>query len=103
MARRGGESTTPLANGGVPPSTIAAQIVNNHSNANAQKEPGTKAVFGQLLNEYLSDPSTDEPDSQLNAQLIYVVTEAGLDVLLQENPFAQNLLIPQATRSKSVV
>ena len=103
MARRGGESTTPLANGGVPPSTIAAQIVNNHSNANAQKEPGTKAVFGQLLNEYLGDPSTDEPDSQLNAQLIYVVTEAGLDVLLQENPFAQNLLIPQATDSISVI
>ncbi|OCK82203.1 hypothetical protein K432DRAFT_473031 [Lepidopterella palustris CBS 459.81] len=108
MARRGGESvqrlmTVAVANDSVPPSTIAAQIVNNHSNVNAQQEPRTKAVFGQLLQEYLSDPSNDEPNSQLNAQLISVVTEAGLDALLYENPFAPDLLIPQAIASIAVI
>jgi serine/threonine-protein kinase ATR len=108
MARRNGNSTQRPAsdaftNGGIPPSTIAAQIVNNHSNVDAQQEPATKAVFGQLLQEYLHDPSTDEPSSQLNAQLIHVVAEAGLDVLLHENPFALDLLVPQAIDSISVI
>ncbi|KAF2178853.1 hypothetical protein K469DRAFT_598368 [Zopfia rhizophila CBS 207.26] len=108
MARKGGSSTqrqapTPGGNGGPPPSTIAAQIVNNASNVHAQQEPGSKVAFGQLLQEYLNDPSTDEPNSQLNAQLITVIAEAGLDALLQDNPFAADVLIPQAMDSISAI
>ncbi|KAF2813925.1 protein kinase rad3 [Mytilinidion resinicola] len=113
MARRAGDSTQRPANlaltngsvpnGAPPPSTIAAQIVHNHSNINAQQEPTTKAVFGQLLQEYLIDPSNDEPNSQLNAELITVVAEAGLDVLVRENLFAPDLLVPQAIDSISVI
>ncbi|KAF2206005.1 hypothetical protein GQ43DRAFT_427658 [Delitschia confertaspora ATCC 74209] len=103
MMRRGGSTQRPMReqsqNGGAPPSTIAAQIVNNA----AQHEPEKKVVFGQLLQEYLNDPSTDEPSSQLNAQLISVVAEAGLDSLLQDNPFALDLLIPQALDSLAVI
>ncbi|KAF2473193.1 uncharacterized protein BDR25DRAFT_257421, partial [Lindgomyces ingoldianus] len=108
MARKGGSSTqrlasVPLANGNPPPSTIAAQIVNNASNVNAQQEPGSKVAFGQLLQEYLNDPSTDEPNSQLNTQLITVIAEAGLDALLQDNPFALKLLLPQASDSIAAI
>ncbi|KAF1999599.1 hypothetical protein P154DRAFT_467308, partial [Amniculicola lignicola CBS 123094] len=108
MARKGGNATQRLAqlsvmNGHPPPSTIAAQIVNNASNINAQQEPGSKAAFGQLLQEYLQDTTTDEPNSQLNAQLISVIAEAGLDALLQDNPFASDLLIPQARDSIAAI
>ncbi|ORX98750.1 hypothetical protein BCR34DRAFT_142938 [Clohesyomyces aquaticus] len=108
MARKRGNSTQRLAavsaaNGIPPPSTIAAQIVNNASNANAQQESGSKVAFGQLLQEYLNDPSTDEPNSQLNAQLISVIAEAGLDALLQDNPFAVDLLVQQAVDSIAAI
>ncbi|KAF2267881.1 hypothetical protein CC78DRAFT_565700 [Lojkania enalia] len=105
MARKGGGSTQrvvplPATNGNnPPPSTIAAQIVNNASNLNAQHQVGSKVAFTDLLREFLNDPSTDEPNPQLNAQLISVIAEAGLDALLQDNPFAPGLLVPQAIDS----
>ncbi|KAF2791318.1 hypothetical protein K505DRAFT_376871 [Melanomma pulvis-pyrius CBS 109.77] len=108
MARKGGNSTQrmappPIANGNPPPSTIAAQIVNNASNINAQQQPGSKVAFAQLLKEFLNDPSTDEPSSQLNAQLISVIAEAGLDALLRDDPFAQGQLIEQGIDSIAAI
>ena len=107
MARKRGVSNqrlqVPAANGNPPPSTIAAQIVNNASNINGPEEPATKVAFSQLLQEYLNDPSTDESNSQLNAQLVAVVAEAGLDPLLQHNPFSQDLPILQAIDSIAAI
>ncbi|KAF2019578.1 hypothetical protein BU24DRAFT_419179 [Aaosphaeria arxii CBS 175.79] len=117
MARRSGTSTRSLvpppppaapnasANNGVPPpSTIAAQIVDTAANANDQREPESKRKFEQLLDDYLNDPITraDDPDSLL-IKLIYLVTQAGLDVLLDDNPFGVDLLLPPALKSIAAI
>ncbi|KAF2115782.1 hypothetical protein BDV96DRAFT_599348 [Lophiotrema nucula] len=96
MARKGGNSKQRLAppapNGhNPPPSTIAAQIVNNASNVKAQQQGDLKVAFPDLLKEYLkylNESSRDESDPQLNAQVIAVIAEAGLGPLLHDNPFA---------------
>ncbi|KAF2733102.1 hypothetical protein EJ04DRAFT_295336 [Polyplosphaeria fusca] len=109
MARKGGGSiqrqpVASIANGNQPPpSTIAAQIVSNAANAKGPQQTGAKVVFSDLLKEFLDDPSTDEPNSQLNAQLISVVADAGLDALLQDNLFALDLLLSQAKDSIDVI
>ncbi|KAH7552423.1 hypothetical protein BM1_08374 [Bipolaris maydis] len=98
MARKGGGSTQRMApppltsghsNGIPPPSTIAAQIVHNASNVNAQRDEATKVTFGELVKEFLQHPNTDEPDPQLVA-LICVIAEAGLEGLFKDDPFAQD-------------
>lgn len=91
------------ANGVPPPSTIAAQIVQHRSDGSARREPENRALFGKLLQEYLKDPAAEESDAQINARLIHVIAEAGLDVFLKENPFAHDLLVPQAKDSIAVI
>ncbi|GME37014.1 Phosphatidylinositol 3-/4-kinase catalytic [Neofusicoccum parvum] len=110
MARRAGESAqrgpaagVPGWGNGVPPSTIAAQIVNNHSRANETQEPQNNALFGQLLQEFLTDPSAEAPDVRLNLQLVSVVVEAGFNALLKENPFGRDVLLSQAKDGISVI
>jgi serine/threonine-protein kinase ATR len=109
MARRGGgqlstQSGASNANHLPPPSTIAAQIVHNHIRSNvARHEPENDALFGQLLQEYLRNPMAEEATVETNAQLISVVVEAGLDVLVTDNPFAPNSLIQQAKDSLTVI
>jgi serine/threonine-protein kinase ATR len=85
-----------------PPSTIAAQIVHNRSNV-ARQEPENKALFGKLLQEYLRDPIIEDSNVETNAQLIQVVAEAGLDILLSDDPFAPNTLLEQARDSLLVI
>ncbi|KAG9191621.1 serine/threonine-protein kinase ATR [Alternaria panax] len=98
MARKGGSSTQrmappPVTNGNPnsvpPPSTIAAQIVHNASNANARHGVVPKVSFGELVKEFLQHPNTDEPDQQLVA-LVCVIVEAGLEGLFKDDPFAQD-------------
>ncbi|KAF2457856.1 hypothetical protein BDY21DRAFT_320173 [Lineolata rhizophorae] len=89
--------------GDMPLSTIAAQIVSNHSNVASRRDAGDKNLFRQLLHEFLSDPAADEPDIEVNSKLILVVGEAGLDVLANDDPFALDILIPQAVDSLSVI
>lgn len=100
-----------------PPSTLAAQIVQNQIVGRAstqvqqqqhqpQQQGGNeKATFSGLLHEILHNPAaTPETDLGVNVQLISVVAEAGLSVLARDDPFAQyDLLIPQAEDSLSVV
>lgn len=81
--------TSGHSNGIPPPSTIAAQIVHNASNVNAQRDEATKVTFGELVKEFLQHPNTDEPDPQLVA-LICVIAEAGLEGLFKDDPFAQD-------------
>jgi serine/threonine-protein kinase ATR len=113
MARRGGgvRPTHSKPSNGItiinndnlpPPSTIAAQIVHNRSHV-ARQEPENKALFGKLLQEYLKDPVVEEANIETNAQLIGVVAEAGIDVLLKEDPFAPDTLLQQANDSLLVI
>lgn len=92
--------------GDIPASTIAAKIVHNHQDATTRQEPESKQLFGRLLQEYLNDSSSEdalEKSLETNAKLISIVVEAGLDCLLKDNPFAQDLLLPQATDSLKVI
>jgi hypothetical protein len=104
MARKSGNSTQRMAppppttnglattNGHAnlpPPSTIAAQIVQNASNLHARHDAAAKVSFGELVKEFLQHPSTNEPDPQLVA-LICVIAEAGLEGLFKDDPFAQD-------------
>lgn len=73
MARRAGgglpgatQGVQSHTNGDVPPSTIAAKIVDNRSNA----LPGSKELFSKLLQEYLTDPAVEESSLETNAQLV---------------------------------
>jgi serine/threonine-protein kinase ATR len=113
MARRGGGARPTHKNPSngtafvtsdnlLPPSTIAAQIVHNRSHV-ARQEPENKALFGKLLQEYLKDPVLEEANVETNAQLIGVVAEAGLDVLLKDDPFAPDTLLQQANDSLLVI
>jgi hypothetical protein len=113
MARRGGGARpthNSIPNGVAlvtrdnlpPPSTIAAQIVHNRSHV-ARQEPENKALFGKLLQEYLKDPVVEEVNVETSAQLIGVVAEAGLDVLLKDDPFAPDTLLQQASDSLLVI
>jgi len=89
-----------------PPSTLAAQIVQNQTRRAASPKNGESATFTQLLQEILSNPDAarQETDVNVNVQLINVVAEAGLGPLFQDNPFAQlDLLISQAKDSISVI
>jgi serine/threonine-protein kinase ATR len=87
MALTVGTSTQlPLVN--PPPSTIAAQIVNNATNGQGRQETGSKIPFPELLREFLRNPIIDDLDPQLNVQFISTIAEAGLDALHQDNPFS---------------
>jgi serine/threonine-protein kinase ATR len=88
-----------------PPSTLAAQLVRNHvDTARGLNQPDTTVTFRQLLQEILNKTSVPETDVDVNHKLVKVVVEAGLDVLLQNDPFAQwDFLIPQAVDSLAVI
>jgi len=88
-----------------PPSTLAAQIVQNQTTTKASQQSGEKATFAGLLHEILHNPSaTPETDISVNVQLISVVVEAGLSILTRDDPFAQlDVLLPQAADSLAVV
>lgn len=88
-----------------PPSTIAAQLVQHHADTAGKSRPSNdSATFRQLLQEILGDKSPPEKDAEVNHKLIHVVVEAGLDVLFQDNPFAQwDVLLSQAKESLAVV
>lgn len=98
MARKGGSSTqrmalpsktNGIANGVPPPSTIAAQIVHNATNLHSRQDAAAKVTFGELVKEFLQHPGTEEPDPQLVA-LVCVISEAGLEGLFRDDPFAQD-------------
>jgi serine/threonine-protein kinase ATR len=117
MARRGGGSQYSGAQNNAnnenepPQSTIAAQIVQNLSTKNGDPQPADRGSFQQLLVEILGaggDQTTEsrvfEKDLDVNYRLVSVVTKAGLDVLLSQDPFItpENLLA-QASNSISVI
>lgn len=89
-----------------PPATITAQIVNKLSTSNGQPKIEDQEILEQLLSEILdnADGSVLEVNSDTNLKLIDVVTRAGLDVLLQDNPFEGNdYRVSRALRCLSVL
>lgn len=106
MARRTATAVTMPANGEMPPpSTLAAQIVQNQTKATAPEQQGENATFAQLLHELLHNPgATPETDVHVNVKLVSVVTEAGLAPLVDDNPFADwDAIISQAVDSITVI
>jgi len=61
-----------------PPSTLAAQIVEQ------QKRPNGQAVFLQLLEEIRASPSALEDDVENNHKLISVILEAGMHAIASD-------------------
>lgn len=96
---------------GPPPSTYAAQIVDTFTKAKQQPKPDERELFQQLLREILGADVAPEPqaetvetDVNVNYRLVYVVFRAGLEVLLQEDPFQQQkVLDEQALNSLAVI
>ncbi|USW55643.1 Putative phosphatidylinositol 3-/4-kinase, catalytic domain, FATC domain, UME [Septoria linicola] len=88
-----------------PPSTLAAQIVQNQTRQATSQPQEENASFRDLLHEILhSNAAAPETDVNVNAQLINVVLQAGLVPLTLDNPFADwDILIPQAMDSIAVI
>lgn len=107
MARRIRAATNAtLANGnGPPPSTLAAQIVQNQQTRQPTSQPQDEsAVFRGLLHEILHNQGAQETDVNVNAHLISVVVQAGLAPLTNDNPFADwDVLLQQANDSIAVI
>jgi serine/threonine-protein kinase ATR len=105
MARRTSNVNSTYANGDtLPPSTLAAQIVQNQTTSVPQQN-GDTPTFAELLQEILNNHSAaPETDVQVNVKLISVVAQAGLGPLTDGNPFAQvDHLLSQATDSLTVI
>ena len=106
MARRTSNVNGTHTNGDVPPpSTLAAQIVQNQITAAQQRQHGEAPSFSELLQEILNNhAATPETDVQVNVKLISVVAQAGLGPLTDGNPFTQiDTLLSQATDSLAVI
>ncbi|KAK5108367.1 hypothetical protein LTR62_008397 [Meristemomyces frigidus] len=100
MARR-----IPDVNGNAPPpSTLAAQIVQNQTGPTPQQN-GHLIPLQSLLNEILSLPdSAQETDLAVNVQLVHVVAEAGLSPLASLDPFVNHdSVLSEAADSIAVI
>ncbi|CAK3819966.1 kinase rad3 [Lecanosticta acicola] len=109
MARRAlavvGNHVNGHVNGDAPPSTLAAQLVQQQSRQDASQHLGGVATFQELLHEILhNDSAVQETDVNVNVQLISVVTQMGLEPITKDNPFSNwDVLIPQAVNSIAVI
>ena len=88
----------PSGSGDLPPSTHAAQIVDDLANGNRGRANDGQALLQQLLREILQSdqdgqalPGAIETGIDVNYRLIYVISRAGLDVLHHENRFDRQL------------
>ena len=83
-------------NGEPPQSTRAAQLVNQITDGKRRPTNQDEETFKLLLKEVLdseddvtSTATTLENNLDVNYKLIYVIVKAGLDTLVQDNPFKQ--------------
>ena len=109
MARGASQQNGVHINGEVPPpSTLAAQIVQNQARPGNSQQPqqnGDSNTLSGLLHEMLHNPAAaQETNVAVNVQLVNVVAEAGLGPLASEDPFAQlDYLLAQARDSIAVI
>lgn len=109
MARRNGVHVN--GDSVPPPSTLAAQIVQNQTRQAATQRPqaqpqGPAPSFQDLLQEILhNQAAAQETDVNVNAQLVSVLIQGCLSPLTTvENPFADgNELLEQASNSIAVI
>jgi serine/threonine-protein kinase ATR len=90
----------------LPPSTLAAQLVNNISTAHRPSRYNTQEDYQRLLADIARFENTSNGGISLEAKLehhhklIYVVSRAVLEVLTREDPFADvQQLLTQATEA----
>ncbi|KAI7526987.1 hypothetical protein KC331_g16625 [Hortaea werneckii] len=109
MARGASQQNGVHINGELPPpSTLAAQIVQNQARPGNTQQPqqnGDSNTLSGLLHEMLHNPAAaQETNVAVNVQLVNVVAEAGLGPLASEDPFAQlDHLLAQARDSIAVI
>ena len=105
MARRPAAVNGNHVNGDAPPSTLAAQIVQNQNRQTANLMPGEVAIFDDLLQEMLyNDSAAQETNLNTNVQLVSVMAQMGLQPLGVDNPFAAwEAAIPRAADSIAVI
>ena len=92
-------SQTDSANqNGIPPSTLAAQILQTRSAAVIHQENGHKEQFEKLLMDFLNDPVIDAGKGKVqeNARFVSFLVEAALESRSKNNPFAPECLNQQA-------
>ena len=95
----------------LPPSTLAAQIVNSLTKRNEHSKHQDQESFQQLLREILDgDDEKDgyldsiETNVEVNHKIIYVVVRSGIEVLFQDDPFnKKDDLVKQSLRSLAVI
>lgn len=88
----------------VPPSTIAAQIVQIQHQGTVAKHNEQQALFNGLLQEILKNPTENvETNLEMNVQMVKVLVEAGLMSLANDQPFAPDILVKQAEDSVTVI
>jgi len=75
------------SNGELPPSTLAAQIVQSHLKHDKSGRLADRVDFRQLLDELQTLPDVDGSDVQTNYVLITVIAQAGLEDSKGGDPF----------------
>ena len=71
----------------IPPSTIAAQIVQNHDLATSSRQFQDHELFGQLLQEILAHSEAEYADTLTLYKLVTIVIKGGLLALGHSDPF----------------
>ena len=99
----------PQPNGDLPPSTLAAQLVESLTRAKQYSDHRHRADFENLLQIFETEQDQEQhtetqEDVGESAKLIDVVAKAGIDPLCQNDPFeGRNVIVNQATRSLRVI
>ncbi|MCJ1477208.1 serine/threonine-protein kinase M1 [Lambiella insularis] len=100
------------SNGNPPPSTFAAQIVDNHASARRLSDTTDKQADLRQLLQMILDAKQDgdtlseavETNLEVNYRLIYTIVRAGLEVLSSQSPFDDDLEVHvQALNTLAVV
>jgi len=98
-------------NGDAPQSTLAAQLVNHLTDGRKHSKNQDQETFRQLLGEILGAESESGSQVQMHEsnnddgyKLIYVLVKAGLETMINEDPFGdQGELSQQALDSLAAV
>lgn len=88
----------------VPPSTIAAQIVQNHDLATSGRQFQDHELFGQLLQEILAHSEAEYADTVTLYKLVTIVIKGGLLALGHNDPFtSKEKYVSRAITSAKVI
>src|ERR1700744_4692330 len=100
MGRRVRPAPRPSPNSpqGVPPSTLAAQILRNRTDAATQRDGPHNENFDRLLEDFLADPVVETGDAKVeeNAKFVTFLLEAASDYRAKNEPFAPGRLNQKA-------